>query len=196
MEASIIKRMGLDSMDGGLTDNLFSIHFSLFHSLYVLRQEKGLSGFYCHLDPMRIRIIPMPSDGSCSHYFPEKGTFCSLKAKYSSYCDIHERQYAGIEMKLQWDPLLEFYINPENIKFGNSKILEKLMNGIAIYAFRRGEVEKALEFFEIEYPRKAIINKRYRELALVYHPDKNGGDDSQMKDLNRFYSVLREVYPA
>ncbi len=196
MESSLIKQMGLDSMDGGLRENLYSIHFSLFHVLYSLRMEKGLEGFFCHIDPMRIRILPMPGNGFCSHYNPENGTFCLRKTHGLPFCDFHIREYNRIRKNLLWDPLSEFYINPENISFGRSALLEKLMNGISVYAFRKGEVERALEFFGIEYPGRDIIKRKYRELALEYHPDKNSGDESRMKDLNHYYSVLTEVFPA
>jgi DnaJ-class molecular chaperone len=29
---------------------------------------------------------------------------------------------------------------------------------------------------------------------MAYHPDRNRGDDSMMKELNRSYQVLMEVY--
>jgi len=61
-----------------------------------------------------------------------------------------------------------------------------------VYAFRKGEVETALSFFNIARPTKRSIQKRYHELAKRYHPDRNDNDDSLMKRLNHSYQVLCE----
>jgi curved DNA-binding protein len=34
------------------------------------------------------------------------------------------------------------------------------------------------------------IKKKYRELARIYHPDKNNGNDSKFKDINKAYEEL------
>jgi hypothetical protein len=101
--------------------------------------------------------------------------------------------YADRQDAVSFDPLLEFYLNPENIAFGESDLLKKLMNGVMVYAFRRGEVRESLEFFDLVNPNRAIVRRRYRELARRYHPDITG-DDAMMKKLNRSYQVLCEVF--
>jgi curved DNA-binding protein CbpA len=37
---------------------------------------------------------------------------------------------------------------------------------------------------------KKDIKKKYRELSLKYHPDKNNGDDAQFKIINEAYETL------
>tara|TARA_Y100001980_G_C14556722_1_gene349655 strand:+ start:16693 stop:17280 length:588 start_codon:yes stop_codon:yes gene_type:complete len=37
---------------------------------------------------------------------------------------------------------------------------------------------------------KEEIKKKYRELCLIYHPDKNNGDDKQFKKINEAYEIL------
>ena len=34
------------------------------------------------------------------------------------------------------------------------------------------------------------IKKAFRKLSLKYHPDKNGGDDRQFKEINEAYSTI------
>ena len=37
---------------------------------------------------------------------------------------------------------------------------------------------------------KHEIRKNYRSLSLIYHPDKNNGDDTEFKKINEAYEVL------
>lgn len=57
------------------------------------------------------------------------------------------------------------------------------------------ELQKAKEFFGFtSSPTKDEIKKRYKELARVYHPDLNGGEDAKMKDLNHYRDILIQTY--
>ena len=42
-------------------------------------------------------------------------------------------------------------------------------------------------------PTKEEIKKRYKELAKIYHPDINNGDDVKMKELNHYRDVLMKT---
>lgn len=59
---------------------------------------------------------------------------------------------------------------------------------------RFDEVQKAKDFFGFTTsPTKEEIKKRYKELAKVYHPDINNGDDEKMKELNHYRDVLMKT---
>lgn len=194
MEAVLIKKAtGMPSIPIDRTE-LFEVHFSLFYSLYITKYRAGELGYYLHLDPMRIRMIKIPEENFCHHYFPDQGVFCSNKSAASKYCSSHDKMYHGQNKKLVYDPLEEFYSNTENIQFGKDDILEKLMNGVILYSMKKGAVEDALMLFKISRPTKKRIKKRYHELAKKQHPDKINGDDSLMKELNRSYQILMEVF--
>jgi hypothetical protein len=174
---------------------LFELHFSLYHALYRLKAETGRRGFYLHLDPMRIRMICMPDTGRCHHYLPEEGIHCGLPCNHSGYCVLHARDPMDLRAP-SFDPLYDFYINPDNISFGTSTLLKKLMKGVIVYALRKGEIEAALACFGLEQPTRQRIRKKYHALARSFHPDLLSGDESRMKELNRAYQVLMEVYPV
>ena len=192
MEADILKTLtGLERIPSG-REKLFELHFSFYHALYRLKQEAGARGYYLHLDPMRIRLVRIPETGVCHYYDPESGSLCGRDAGDGMYCGLHLGQVNNAA--LSFDPLFDFYTNPDNISFGTSAVLDKLMKGVVIYAMKRGEVERALELFGLSRPTMKSIKSKYHELAKSLHPDLNRGGESQMKDLNHAYQVLMEVF--
>jgi hypothetical protein len=193
MEADLLKKFSsLDRLPHE-TGELFRHHFTLYHMLYSHKLSLARTGLYLHLDPMRVRLVPYPPQGSCFHYDAQRGAFCAARCS-GPYCPAHEGRYRADSARPAFDLLCDFYSNEENISFGESRLLERLMKGVMVYAFRKGEIDYALKVFGITDPSKKKIAERYRVLALRHHPDRNRGDDSRMKELNRAYQVLREVY--
>lgn len=189
-EADLLRTItGLARMPAG-RDKLFELHFSFYHALYRLREEAGPRGYYLHLDPMRIRLVRIPGPGVCHQYFPETGSFCGGDAGSGLYCPSHCDPGAA----LSFDPLRDFYTNPENISFGTSAVLERLMKGVVLYALRRGEVERALDLFGLPRPTMKSIKKKYHAMAKSLHPDLNRGSEARMKELNHAYQVLTEIF--
>lgn len=196
METVLIKRFikEAESYHPDSPPALYQMHFSVYHALYKIKRRYGPAGYYLHLDPMRIRLLNGTRHGRCCHYHPLKGEFCPYEISNSCYCRFHERQYHPQRRTMVYDPLEEFYLNPENIQYGDDDSLQKIYNGIKFYIFRRGEVEEALQFFGLTNPGIKIIRRKYYQLARQYHPDINGGDETPMKKLNQSYEILREVY--
>ena len=175
-------------------EELYSLHFSLYHSLYTLRRLESGRSYYLHLDPMRIRLAAVPDPAGCVFYYPHDGRFCGRRVESGGFCGYHA-WYAGYYAgHLLFDPMEDFYLNPDNISFGASAVLSKLMRGIIVYSMRRGEVDEALRFFGMTHPSRRLLQKRYYELARLYHPDLKDGNDTMMKKLNSFYQVLREIF--
>ena len=57
------------------------------------------------------------------------------------------------------------------------------------------KLEDAKAFFSFkDRPTKDEIKKRYKELAKIYHPDLNGGDEEKMKQLNEYRDILMQNY--
>ncbi len=192
MEIELLRVLTGETRMPSSRKRLFTIHFSLYHALYRLKEEAGTLGFYLHMDPMRIRLARLPGRRRCHHYIEASGDYCAMVSDNGLLCDIHVME-SGNALP-SFDPLRDFYTNPENISFGGETILEKLMKGVIVYALKSGEIESALTFFGLRRPNLKRVKQRYHELARVYHPDLNRGDDSMMKELNRSYQVLMEVY--
>lgn len=194
MESVLIRLMNHGEKIPGEYQKLFRIHFSLYHSLYKLKMYAGEMGYYLHLDPMRIRMLKIPEMEICHHYYHDEGNFCMESGGLNGYCPDHLIEHGETMGRLVWDPLHEFYSNPENISYSRSDLISKLMKGMVIYSAKRGEIDRALNFFGITDPDRNRIKKRYHDLAKQYHPDRMNGDETLMKRLNISYRVLMEVY--
>ncbi|MCX7679468.1 MAG: hypothetical protein N2316_09640 [Spirochaetes bacterium] len=175
-------------------EELYSLHFSLYHALYKLKRDPQCASFYLHLDMLRLRLVRVPHEGYCVYYFPDEGKFCARYSKGELFCDFHDLYGKKIKNVITFDPMEDFYLNPENIKFGENEILEKIQKGIILYSLRKGVVDEALEFFGLYNPSRVILQKRYYELAKKYHPDVMHGDETMMKKLNHHYHILREIF--
>ena len=81
--------------------------------------------------------------------------------------------------------------NGQNFNFNDFRNFNQSdFNGFA-NAPRFDEVQKAKDFFGFTTsPSKEEIKKRYKELAKIYHPDINNGDDEIMKELNHYRDIL------
>jgi len=43
---------------------------------------------------------------------------------------------------------------------------------------------------------KQEVKKKYRELALLYHPDRNNGDDVRFKQVQKAYQLISQIEPS
>jgi 5-methylcytosine-specific restriction endonuclease McrBC GTP-binding regulatory subunit McrB len=84
--------------------------------------------------------------------------------------------------------------NGQNFNFNDfNNFNNSNFNGFA-NAPRGDEIQKAKDFFGFTHsPTKEEIKKKYKELARKYHPDINGGDDKQMKELNHYRDILMKT---
>ena len=193
-EAALLKRMTGRRYLSESREGLYKLHFSLYNLLYRFRGRALSKLYYLHLDPMRIRMLHRGQPDECVMYFPEEGRFCSMPAVNGGFCRYHGWNTSDRFRYPVYDPMSEFYLNDENIAFGNSELLERLMRGIMIYSLKKGEIDAALAFFNISHPSRRLIQKRYHVLARQYHPDLLNGNDEMMKRLNSSYQVLREIF--
>lgn len=190
-EYDILKKFTPDLKVSGEPYSMYERHFSVYHALYMLKAEAGRSDLYLHIDPVKIRLLHVPGAGLCSYYLPEKGSFCLDKAE-GLFCKTH---LGGIDPEIPYfDPMAQFYLDPENIAFGESEQLNDIMKGFRVYFMRKREIDEALVLFNIEKPGSISISRRYRELASRFHPDRCGGSEEKMKEINRAYSLLKAVF--
>lgn len=177
----------------GQDDDLYQHHFSLSHALYQLKQDIAREQLYLHTDSMRIRLVPVPGGNQCSYYHNLKGEFCQETAESGNYC-AHHQQYQQDDSRPVLDVLTGFYLDPENITFGSSDLLERLMSGFFHFVLNRKEVERAQSIMGINRITAHSLRLRYRELTRKWHPDRPGGDVEKMKQVSWAYSLLRDIH--
>lgn len=173
---------------------LYQLHFSLFHKLYLMKTKFGNSGYYLHIDSMRIKLLLIPKKNCCQFYDAESGKFCNGDCESESiFCEKHNVLRNDYNNTLIFDPMRTFYENKENILFAKDGKIFEIMNNIKFYALRSGEYENALKIFDFKVVSKIKLRKKYIELSKMYHPDNNGGNNLKMKDLNWAYNILKGV---
>lgn len=193
-EAELLREIMACRSLPGARGELFILHFSLYHALYGLRERAGRDGYFLHLDHRCIMLARAAAPGTCQWYDARRGRCCGEPAGAAAWCAAHAAVCRGADALPFFDPLADFYTNPDNVGFGADDVLDRIMRGLLRYALRRGEVEKALALFGLHDPDRTTVRRRYRRLASQYHPDHHGGDESRMKELNHAYEVLREVF--
>lgn len=161
--------------------SLFVLHFSLLNSLYGMKKDYGCLGYYIHIDTMRIRMLRFPDNG-CLWYDETEGTFCGKPG-----CSEHK-----IEAGIKPDFSTSFYLNKDNINY-ESELNRDYINAVMYYGLHKKTVDEALDYFGIDSPDRDTVISRYRFLARKHHPDY-GGNEESMKNLNRYYSILKKCF--
>jgi len=189
-ESFLIKKLAAEYGYPGFDAHLFTLHFSLFHSLYKLKISQGIKGYYLNISPLYLRIIKMPALNQCSYYNEKHGDYCLTDIEAAAHlCPFH---YNYFRNHPEPDFLTDFYINSENIS-SDPAVFDRISRGVRLYASRKKETDAAAELFGLLRPTAEKIKLRYHRLAREFHPDKRGTCE-KMADINNAYNLLMEVY--
>ena len=91
------------------------------------------------------------------------------------------------------DPLREYYLDLKNLYETGQEEVEEMLNSFWKSYQLFDQLDEALEILGIEKAGQGVdlelARRKYRELALVNHPDR-GGDGEEMSKLNWAISVI------
>ena len=158
----------LQQLDEDPNQDLFKRNFVLMNSLYTLQAELIEDGIYLHVDSMDI-------------YLADKGQALELNT-----------------------PLRSYYLDWQNYHTDNKEIEALLDSFWQQFSYQqystnqpldKATVDNLCQQWQITQPlEEKVIRRRWRQLALKYHPDKGSDDDLMFKQLqDEYQQLLRHI---
>lgn len=154
----------LKQLDEDPNQDLFKRNFVLMNSLYSLQSELIEDGIYLHVDSMDI-------------YLADKGQAPELNT-----------------------PLRSYYLDWQNYHTDNEEIEALLDSFWQRFSYQQGSnnqpldkatVDNLCQQWQLTQPlEEKAIRRRWRQLAIQYHPDKGENDDTIFKQLQSEYQQL------
>ncbi|UZE94660.1 DNA-J related domain-containing protein [Alkalimarinus alittae] len=155
----------LNKLSMSQSDQLFQLHFLVFHALYKLRIKLQSNKVgYLKISPLSIEV-------------------CALSTMIS-----HNQTLDLI------DPLAEYYLNLDNLKNITSEEIEHLILSFWKSTQNPNGHLDSLRILELSPPVSYTeIKKQYKRLASKYHPDK-GGSTTLIQAINQAMATLSQHY--
>ncbi|MAD89492.1 MAG: molecular chaperone DnaJ [Pseudoalteromonas sp.] len=158
----------LEQLDDDPNQDLFKRNFVLMNSLYSLQSELIEDGIYLHVDSMDI-------------YLADKGQAPELNTPLRSYYLDWQNYHTDNE---EIEALLDsFWQRFSYQQYSTNQPLDK------------ATVDNLCKQWQITQPlEEKAIRRRWRQLALKYHPDKGSDDDLMFKQLqDEYQQLLRHI---
>lgn len=172
-ELALIKALQSDRweligpIDFSRTEQLYPVHFLLFHALHRLSDELLAGGESIHLSPLQIRLFPTDSVSGTSLPGPK---------------DALREFYMDLE---------QYYLSNTAI----SDMMDRFWAGTIVQKPNSASVISAAEVlgFESLPPTFDTAKRRFRQLMMKAHPDR-GGSTVEVQHLNEAFAVLKAHY--
>ena len=154
----------LQQLDTDPNQDLFKRNFVLMNSLYTLQTELIEDDIYLHIDSMDIYLAN-------KEQAPELNT--SLR---SYYLDWQNYQTDNEEIEALLDSFWQRYT--QSIHHPQNTLSKPYLDELCL----QWQLTQPLE--------EKAIRRRWRQLAIQYHPDKGCNDDARFKQLQNEYQQL------
>lgn len=154
----------LQQLDDDPNQDLFKRNFVLMNSLYTLQAELIEDGIYLHVDSMDIYL----SDNQRTPEFDSP-----LRSYYLDWQNYHADNE---EIEALLDSFWQRFAS-------NQAISHKVLDDAALASLcQQWQLSQPIE--------EKMLRRRWRQLALKYHPDKGCDDDLMFKQLQGEYQQL------
>ena len=158
---SLDSHIGFDGIGDDYQLALFQKHFMVMNALYQLQQQLAEEHLLLEISPLNIQLTTLPAGTS------ETQLTDSVNAK-----------------------LGEYYLDWSNFNNTSSEDVEALLEKFWTLYISADDRLEALTVLELDAEAcEASINRRYRELAAIHHPDK-GGDPAVFIRIRQAYETL------
>lgn len=149
---------------------LFQTHFLVMNALYQLR-HKFIDSQAGSLSISALSIIFKPRTGPSQEW------------------DGRSQDLAEVNPQLA-----EYYLSWDTFTTASTESVDELLNSFWRRYGAQDDRYEALELMDLKEPVTMVqIKKRYREKAMILHPDR-GGSDSQLAELNDALDTLKRYY--
>ncbi|MBF0225200.1 MAG: DnaJ domain-containing protein [Desulfobacterales bacterium] len=173
---------------------LYQHHFALFHVLYKMQEFFYKSDKYLHIHFMRTSLCDLPKKGNCRYFQEENGIFCSAGCE-GNYCDFHLNLIGG-EKQIDFLSVKHYYLDKKNYYNFDANSAELIAKGAWDILLNYGAYKKSFEILDIpETSDLRFIKRKFRTLALKYHPDHGEKSAEKFNEINRAYNILLRIIP-
>ena len=171
--------------------SLFQIHFVLFHKLYSIKPFLEKDNYFVSVHFMRMGVKKFPKQGLCRYYDINLNQFCSeIVCSNTSFCFKHETQIYDTEL-LDLKSIEFFYRDINNYDYFDQNILEQWYKGFDFTVRNHKYYSEAVSLLDLDEDfNLEELKKRYRQLALAFHPDHNSEQENVFWKINRAYCFL------
>ena len=153
----------LKKLDDDYNKDLFKKNFIIMNALFQLNDDLINSGYTLIIETLEIRLV---------------------EANKSNISKIIQN-------------LKDYYLNWQYFETRGEDIETLLTSFWQTYSslnitHTSDEISKALQYFELPKDATSIqISKRWKTLALKYHPDKHQGDKNKFQQLQAHWQILK-----
>ncbi|ATC92949.1 DNA-J related domain-containing protein [Pseudoalteromonas tunicata] len=167
--ASHLRTQGWSTpLDADANQDLFKRNFLVMNALFHLQQELMPQGLTIDIVGFTATLVSITTQT-----IPIKVT-----ALASYYLDWHNFTPSNQE--------IEQLLNDFWQDFGKRPTIAPLNHSDVASALARFELSADCQFVD--------ANKRWRQLAVIYHPDKSGGNTEKFQQLQNDWQLLRQYF--
>ncbi len=196
-ESVLLERFFPDAreiMIGSPGQQLFDIHFTLYHHLYLLADELAGSEYFLFIRSMYIYLLTRPAPEHCSWFDAGRAVFCGVEtAQGEPFCAFHRERESAVKNAgtLSFSSLRNYYLDPGNLNPEEANRMANLSRGILRYGASGEEVERSLDLLGIDIDCSVDrLKRRFRYLSKRYHPDTCLDDMGDFRQMRQAYSLL------
>ncbi len=145
-------------------EQLYPVHFLLFHVLYRLRDRLSKTGETLSLSPLCVRLEPIPEENS-------EGVPARVDSLRAFYLDLSGYRMPAHAIRRMMD---DFWDG----RSGSAPQAPELLDAARVLGF-----EQVPDSF-------ITVKQRFRRAVMQAHPDR-GGDTESVQELNQAFATLR-----
>jgi hypothetical protein len=193
-----------ETMRHGSNLDIFKMHFILYHHLYSLAERVSQGGYVIAIRLIYVYLYPFPEPGRCRYFDEEAHEFCLQPTIQTEdnphlFCKQHwiKKEQTRQNGILVAPGMKQYYLDKQNYHRMDETRLEKALDNFYLFVGNYNAIQRSLGILNVTFEDSfEVIQKRFRELSLRYHPDRTA-DCSMLdryKEISGAYQVLKDYF--